>query len=277
MVAIEDDSAVSLHRLLSRVIREDMTVPELRDAAALVVSLLESALPDSTREDQDGSKRQTINSVIEHLAALGTSDNGALASQSEAFASVLLRTRELANHAGINSSAITLEQATEAVGDLLGPDHPYTLAARNNLARAYESTGRLEEAIALPAGADRLRAGPGTRPSSHHPDSRGPRGRLAVPREIGPGFRHLHLTISRPLQPLRTGPLWAQGHGPRRPRRPSRRPRARARARSTRVTVPGAVARAGWMARQTVAVARAQGPGEAARRAARAVSRRLRG
>ena len=32
---------------------------------------------------------------------------------------------------------------------LLGPDHPDTLASRNNLAYAYKSAGRLDEAIPL--------------------------------------------------------------------------------------------------------------------------------
>ncbi|MHB1430825.1 MAG: tetratricopeptide repeat protein, partial [Streptosporangiaceae bacterium] len=32
---------------------------------------------------------------------------------------------------------------------VLGPDHPQTLASRNNLAGAYESAGRLGEAIPL--------------------------------------------------------------------------------------------------------------------------------
>ena len=32
---------------------------------------------------------------------------------------------------------------------VLGPDHPGTLASRNNLALAYESAGRLDEAIGL--------------------------------------------------------------------------------------------------------------------------------
>lgn len=71
----DDDHMVSLHRLQSRVIREDMIEPELTDAAAVVVSLLDSALPNSSQDDQDGSKRQTISTVIEHLAALGTSDH----------------------------------------------------------------------------------------------------------------------------------------------------------------------------------------------------------
>jgi Tetratricopeptide repeat len=32
---------------------------------------------------------------------------------------------------------------------VLGPDHPDTLASRNNLAGAYESAGRVEQAIPL--------------------------------------------------------------------------------------------------------------------------------
>ena len=37
----------------------------------------------------------------------------------------------------------------DALAGLLGPDHPNTLASRNNLAGAYESAGRLTEAITL--------------------------------------------------------------------------------------------------------------------------------
>jgi hypothetical protein len=32
---------------------------------------------------------------------------------------------------------------------VLGPDHPHTLASRNNLAGAYASAGRLDEAVEL--------------------------------------------------------------------------------------------------------------------------------
>ena len=45
--------------------------------------------------------------------------------------------------------ALTLTDSVTRAGDTLGPDHPSTLASRNNLAGAYRDAGRLDEAIAL--------------------------------------------------------------------------------------------------------------------------------
>ena len=45
--------------------------------------------------------------------------------------------------------AITLAESVTRASDLLGTDHPDTLASRNNLAMACLLAGRLEEAIAL--------------------------------------------------------------------------------------------------------------------------------
>ena len=45
--------------------------------------------------------------------------------------------------------ALTLTDSVTRAGDTLGPDHPSTLASRNNLADAYRDAGRLDEAIAL--------------------------------------------------------------------------------------------------------------------------------
>lgn len=45
--------------------------------------------------------------------------------------------------------ALTLTDSVTRAGDTLGPDHPSTLASRNNLANAYRDAGRLDEAIAL--------------------------------------------------------------------------------------------------------------------------------
>lgn len=51
---------------------------------------------------------------------------------------------------GRTAEAITLvEQALASYERLLGPDHPRTLAARNNLAITYWAAGRTAEAITL--------------------------------------------------------------------------------------------------------------------------------
>ena len=61
---------------------------------------------------------------------------------------------------------------------MLGPDHPDTLTSRNNLASAYQSAGRLAEAIPLFERelADRERL---SRPD--HPDTLTSRNNLASP------------------------------------------------------------------------------------------------
>ena len=45
--------------------------------------------------------------------------------------------------------ALTLTDSVTRAGDTLGPDHPSTLASRNNLAGAYRDAGRLDDAIPL--------------------------------------------------------------------------------------------------------------------------------
>ena len=45
--------------------------------------------------------------------------------------------------------ALTLTESVTQAGKALDPDHPSTLASRNNLAGAYRAAGRLDEAIAL--------------------------------------------------------------------------------------------------------------------------------
>ena len=42
-----------------------------------------------------------------------------------------------------------LEATVSACARVLGPEHPITLGSRNNLAYAYQTTGRLDHAIAL--------------------------------------------------------------------------------------------------------------------------------
>ena len=50
---------------------------------------------------------------------------------------------------GAPQAALSLSDAVEHLGEVLGPDHPDTLTSRNNLAYAHESAGRLDQAIAL--------------------------------------------------------------------------------------------------------------------------------
>ena len=46
-------------------------------------------------------------------------------------------------------AALSLSDAVEHLGEVLGPDHPNTKIFRNNLASAYQAAGRSEDATAL--------------------------------------------------------------------------------------------------------------------------------
>ena len=97
---------------------------------------------------------------------------------------------------------------------VLGPDHPDTLASRNNLAIAYRAAGRTDEAISLARadpGRPRTRPGPG--PPRHPGLAQQPRRRLPG---RGPHRRGDHLARADPGRP-RTHP----GPGP--PRHPASR------------------------------------------------------
>ncbi|WP_366179812.1 tetratricopeptide repeat protein [Actinomyces timonensis] len=143
---------VSLHRLQSRVVREDA----VREGAVggiveAVVRALESALDGADMSDPGGAGRRTIVMVIESLSFLGDLDLGADLGDVdvEGLCGLVLLAGRRADEAGLGSFAVSLERIVDRVASLLGPDHPSALALRNNLAYAYESAGRLDEAIAL--------------------------------------------------------------------------------------------------------------------------------
>ena len=69
------------------------------------------------------------------------------------------------------------ERALELRQTKLGPDHPDTLASRNNLAEAYQAAGRTAEAIALHEATLKLRE---SKLGPDHPDTLDSRNNLAV-------------------------------------------------------------------------------------------------
>ena len=144
-----DRSKTTIHRLQAQVLRNSWTETESVQAAQAAAALLGrvsiSAIP---RNDTKSRRRETLD-LIEQLRAITTQDySGSLF----AFKQVRKRLNEAFRHAydlGLPFEALTLNKAVDIIGALLGPDHPDTLTSRNNLAGAYESAGRLTEAITL--------------------------------------------------------------------------------------------------------------------------------
>jgi serine/threonine protein kinase/tetratricopeptide (TPR) repeat protein len=75
------------------------------------------------------------------------------------------------------AAADLLRQAADGLSRRLGPDHPDTLATRNNLAVAYFAAGRMSDAIALHEETLKLRT---SKLGPHHPDTLTSRNNLAT-------------------------------------------------------------------------------------------------
>ena len=146
-----DGQAVSAHRLVLRVVRDTLVqrgrLAAVCRAAALVLEARAGALAGSL-------DRAAVRDVPEQATALGQAAAG-LAGASGELEAVLLRLRLWALYY-LNELGDSAAQAI-AVGEpllqdaerMLGPDHPDTLASRDNLAVAYQAAGRTAEAIPL--------------------------------------------------------------------------------------------------------------------------------
>ena len=121
-------------------------------------------------------QRQETRNLVEQIGAVTSQDNSRPLFSDPDFVALLATTIRNAADLGMPQLALTLTDSVTRAGDTLGPDHPSTLTSRNNLAGAYQDTGRLNEAIALYEQTleDRTRIlGP------HHPDTLTARNDLA--------------------------------------------------------------------------------------------------
>jgi tetratricopeptide (TPR) repeat protein len=147
-----DGSSVSAHRLVSRVIREQQARGNsLAAACAAAAQLLEgrTELLSKTLHKNPGEVRD----LVEQIMALDESSAGCPADS--ILVHRIFRLGSWAvwslNRLG-DSAAQSVLIAEPLLADqerVLGADHPYTLATRNELAEAYRGMGRTAEAITL--------------------------------------------------------------------------------------------------------------------------------
>ena len=142
-------NTVTLHRLHAQVLRQSWDIDEQSlacDATAMLLSRINiDAFP---QDDTDSRRRETLN-LIEQLRAIGAQDYSHSLLKNEEVRTCLHRTLSYACDLGLPFEALTLLDTVDVLQELLGEDHPDTLASRSNLAVAYVSAGRLAEAIAL--------------------------------------------------------------------------------------------------------------------------------
>ena len=143
-LAVVTQEAISVHRLLQRVVRDDGAAQrELVRRAAL--SALARALPDDPESPEQWPAFETL---VPHVLALG--EALAAAGVGPDVIALLNGTCAYLLGSGGVQRAIAATLATQhAAQRLLGAEHPETLTSRANLARSYWSAGRTADAIEL--------------------------------------------------------------------------------------------------------------------------------
>ena len=174
----EDGSKTMLHRLQGRVIREsrENDPAERERAEKEAVGLLESVDITRVRSSESDNRRREALDLADQLRAAAEQKYSRNLFADPRIGNVLASALWYTTEFGAPQAALSLSDAVEHLGEVLGPDHPDTLTSRNNLAGAHESAGRLGQAIALYEQnlTDRLRIlGP------DHPDTLTSRNNLA--------------------------------------------------------------------------------------------------
>ena len=147
-----DGSAVTAHRLVMRVIRENLAadgaLTGMCESAARLLNWLAESRWDNWHEDRAATRE-----VVEQITALDESaarrppggDLDRRMLRLQGWAAGLLNF--LADSTA--QSIVIGERLVAARERVQGPDHPHTLTWQNSLANAYMGAGRLDEAISL--------------------------------------------------------------------------------------------------------------------------------
>ena len=142
-------SKTTIHRLQAQVLRNSWNNNELDDARAAATGLLGSVNISRYPSNDTKARRQEALDLVDQLRSIGTQEHSQVLFESPHTSEALFQAFSHASDLGLPYEALTLDVAVDALEGLLGPDHPATLASRNNLAGAYCAVGRLTEAITL--------------------------------------------------------------------------------------------------------------------------------
>ena len=171
-----DGDKTIIHRLQGQVYRETYLSEQGKFNKACIYATTILDKINIGRLANFEQQRQETRNIVEQIGAVTSQDHSRPLFSDPDFVAILATTIRNAADLGMPQLALTLTDSVTRAGDTLGPDHPSTLASRNNLAYAYRDAGRLDEAIALYEQTleDRTRIlGP------HHPDTLISRNNLA--------------------------------------------------------------------------------------------------
>ncbi|MFQ7931087.1 MAG: NB-ARC domain-containing protein, partial [Pauljensenia sp.] len=141
-----DRSKTTIHRLQAQVLRNSWNNNELDDARAAATGLLGSVNISRFPSNDTVKQRQETLDLVDQLHAIGMQEHSRVLFESPEISKSLCQAFSYASDLGLHYEALTLDVAVAALEGTRAPDHPDTLASRNNLAGAYREAGRLEEA-----------------------------------------------------------------------------------------------------------------------------------
>ena len=144
-----DGDKTIIHWLQGHVYREtylndQKKLGEARECATSVLSGI-----DVDRLEDGEQRRQETHHLIEQLLSVTSQDYSHSLFSEPQVSSKLAETLHDATSLGMSQLALGLADSVTRACDALGPDHPDTLASRNNLAGTYRDAGRLDKVIAL--------------------------------------------------------------------------------------------------------------------------------
>ena len=144
-----DSDKTIIHWLQGHVYRETYLNDQnkLGEARTCATSVLSGI--DVDRLDNGEQQRDETRHLIEQFLSVTSQDYSQSLFSEPQVSSKLAETLEYAASLGMSQLALGLTDSVTQVCDVLGPDHPDTLTARNQLAGAYRDAGRLDKAIIL--------------------------------------------------------------------------------------------------------------------------------
>ncbi len=144
-LAVVTPNALSVHRLLQRVVIDSDTTL-LDDAAAAAISALTAAVPTApARTDRWPAFEQ----VVPHILAFRDAHKNPTAAADQLIDLLNTVSAYLLRTSGPQRAIDAATPTNEHAQRLLGADHPETISACHHLALAYRSAGRTSDAIEL--------------------------------------------------------------------------------------------------------------------------------
>ena len=144
-----DGSMTMLHRLQAQVFRESWDEKETAEAYESSTTLLSNVNIDRFPRNDTDSRRRETRDLIEQLHAIGEQKYARNIFTHENVPLRVFQALSNAHDLALFSEALTLEASINTIQEILGPEHPGTLAASNNLAHAYEAAGYFHDAIGM--------------------------------------------------------------------------------------------------------------------------------